>query len=126
MPREFSRARRVGEQIRRELAPVLQRVAKDQSLGFVTLTGVDVSPDLRHAKLFVTALGGRMEHSALIDALNARAGFFRQHIAKGLRLRTVPLLGFAFDESIERGARISELLKHPPDRDGSSDDEAGQ
>ena len=105
-----SRPRRVGEAIRRELAQPLQRIASDLDLGMVTLTAVDVSPDLRNAKLFVTQIGAEVSHEELIAVLNEAGGELRNHLAHNLRLRTVPRLSFQFDESVERGARLSALL----------------
>lgn len=126
MAQEFSRARRVGEQIKRELAPLLQREAREWGLGFVTLTGVDVSPDLKHARLYVTALGGAKSREELVEAISARAGIFRDRIAHGLRLRVVPRLTFAFDESIERGDRIASLLRDVPGTEPQGDPGAGE
>jgi ribosome-binding factor A len=122
-----SRPRRVGEAIRRELAPPLQRIASDFDLGMVTLTSVDVSSDLRNAKLFVTQIGAPVTHADLIGVLSQMAGELRNHLAHNLRLRTVPRLSFHFDESVERGARLSALLdsvatEHAPDDGGTASD----
>ena len=81
-----SRPRRVGEAIRRELAPPLQRIASDFGLGMVTLTSVDVSSDLRNAKLFVTQIGAPVTHADLIGVLSEMAGELRNHLAHNLRL----------------------------------------
>jgi ribosome-binding factor A len=110
MPAEFSRPRRVAEQIKREIAPLLQRFAQDERLGLLTVTAVDVTADLRDARVFVTHLGSGATHAELISRLNADSGRYRRHLAKALRLRATPSLAFLFDESTERSARIAALL----------------
>jgi ribosome-binding factor A len=127
-PNPSSRPRRVGEAIRRDLAQPLQRIASDFGLGMVTLTAVDVSPDLRNAKLYVTQIGADVSHAKLIAILSEMGGELRNHLAHGLRLRTVPRLSFHFDESIERGARLSALIdsvtaEHGPETDDAAADD---
>jgi len=110
MSEEFSRTRRVGEQLKRELAPLVQEIARDTSLGMITITAADVSPDLKQAKVYVTAIGSALETKEIISILNASAGSMRQHLSHIIRLRSVPKLRFLFDESVERGARVSALI----------------
>jgi ribosome-binding factor A len=106
-----SRARRIGDQIQRELAGLIRLELKDPRVGMITLTGVDVSRDYAHAKVFFTLLGS--EHSARETerALEHAAGFLRTHLAHRLRLRVVPHLHFVYDASVERGVRLSKLIE---------------
>ena len=110
MPREFSRTKRVAEQIKRELAPLIQRAANENRLGLLTVTSVDVSADLRNARIYVTHLGGDVDHDGALAALGECKSRLRHHLAVNLRMRVTPSLSFRFDESLERGARISSLL----------------
>lgn len=111
------RADRVGEAIRTEVATFLNEGAKDPRLvGLVTITGVDVTRDLRHARLFVTILGSDAERAATLDALESMKGHLRSRLAKSLRLRVAPELAFRLDESIARAARIESLLAEVRDR----------
>ena len=107
---EFSRTRRVAEQLKRELALLIQRETKDAHMGLVTVSAVEVTPDLRHAKVFVTVLGAETGASSVVRALNDSAGALRHELALRVRLRTMPHLRFEFDDSVERGARLSSLL----------------
>lgn len=107
---EFSRTRRVGEQLKRELAVLVQRETKDAHMGLVTVSAVDVSPDLHHAKVFVTVLGAEEGKESVVRALNDNAAALRHELARHVRLRFMPHLHFEFDESVERGARMSSLL----------------
>jgi ribosome-binding factor A len=110
MPREYGRNRRVADLIQRELAAVIQRELDPSRVGMLTISGVDVSPDLTQARVHFTCIGGRMGHAQLASELNAMAGHFRHHLAGALTMRSVPRLEFRFDESVERGSRVSELI----------------
>ena len=119
------RADRVGEAIREEVARFLNEGAKDPRLvGLVTVTGVEVSRDLRHARVFVTILGSDSERAASIDALESMKGHLRSRLAKTRRLRVAPELGFRLDDSVARAARIESLLAQVREKkagdDGSS------
>lgn len=108
---EGSRSRRVAELIRRELAPVLQGMARDLGAGLLSLTVVDISPDLRQARIGVTRLGGTATDAALLDSLRAQAGEMRTQLAHALDLRTVPRLSFVLDDTLAKDARLAALLK---------------
>lgn len=111
MSKEFSRSLRIGEQIQRELAVLIQQEVKDPRLGMVTISDVKMSPDLSHAKVYVTVLGG--EQSAAGDtlkALNHAAAFLRHELGRRVILRIVPQLHFVYDESQEKGARLVSLI----------------
>lgn len=111
MAKEFSRTRRVGEQMQRELSELIQRELKDPRVGMITITGVEVSRDMSHAKVFVTVLGGG-EHSVeeSLATLGHAAGFLRHELGQRMKLRIIPELHFFYDASIERGAHLSALI----------------
>jgi ribosome-binding factor A len=111
MPREYGRNRRVADLVQRELAGLLQREGAAIAAGLVTIAAAEVSPDLRHAKVFVTWLGREEERAAMLARLNDLAGHYRHHLAKTLCLRTVPHLTFIYDESLERGNRLASLIE---------------
>jgi ribosome-binding factor A len=104
------RTNRVGEQIKKELSQILQRELKDPRIGFVTVTGVEVSGDLSQAKVFISVLGGEEQRADTLKALEKAKGFMRTEIGRRVRLRHTPDLIFKFDESIEYGSRIESLL----------------
>lgn len=116
------RADRVAEAIRVEIATFLGEGAKDPRLvGMITVTGVDVTKDLRHAKVFVSVMGTDVERAATLEALEGMAGHLRSRLARVLSLRVAPSLSFKVDESVARAARIEELLAQV--RDEKTDDE---
>lgn len=109
MPKEFSRARRVAEQIQRELADLLRREVNDSRLQQVTLSGVEVSRDLGHAKVYVTPhMGADVE--ATVSALNRASSFLRRNLASRLLVRSVPQLKFVYDPTLDNATRLSALL----------------
>jgi ribosome-binding factor A len=111
MPHDNRRADRVAEVIREEVARFLNEGAKDPRIvGFVTVTGVDVTPDLRHAKVYVSVMGGEAERASTFAGLSSLAPHLRSRVGRALRLRFAPELEFRHDPSIERAARIETLL----------------
>jgi len=108
MPKEFSRSRRVGEQMQRELAELIRDEVKDPRVGMVTVSGVEVSKDLAHAKVWFTVLGSEPQESAA--GLNRAAGFLRSQLSRRMMLRSVPLLHFQYDDSVVRGNELSSLI----------------
>jgi ribosome-binding factor A len=110
MRKDTGRTRKIGELIQRELAVLIPREVGDPRVAQVTLTAVDVAPDLSHAKVFVTHLGGSEPGQAAVAALNHAAGFLRHHLRERVILRHVPELRFFYDPSIERGDTIERLL----------------
>ncbi|MFQ6057893.1 MAG: 30S ribosome-binding factor RbfA [Anaerolineae bacterium] len=104
------RQERVADLIQEEISDLLQRKVRDPRLEFVTVTAVEVSPDLRHAHVYVTLLGNQEEQQAALVGLQHAAGFLRHELGARLSLRRVPELTFALDKSIERGQRILDLL----------------
>lgn len=115
MAKDYSRTQRIGDQIQRELALLIQREIKDPRLGMVTITGVDVARDLAHAKVYITVMGRTMEdanqHQQSLDILQEAAGFLRMLLGKSLKVRTVPQLHFYYDASVRRGAELSALIE---------------
>jgi ribosome-binding factor A len=109
MPREFSRAQRVGEQIRRELADILARKINDPRLHTVTVSAVEVSPDLSQARIYVTPPAGA-DAKSILAALGRASGFVRRELAHRLRTRGVPQLVFAHDTTLDTLDRLSVIL----------------
>lgn len=110
MPKDHSRPHRVAEQIQRELAELLQLELKDPRVGMVTLTGVEVTPDYAHAKVYFTLLNQGHPLEETLVGLNRAAGFLRSQLAHRMRLRIVPQLHFVFDSSVERGVQLTHLI----------------
>lgn len=104
------RLRRVADQIQRELSGLLRAELKDPRVGMITLTGVEVSPDLAHAKVFFTTLGDTEALARTETGLRRAAGFLRSELGHRLKLRVTPELRFVHDASIERGVRLSRLI----------------
>lgn len=110
MHRDTNRPRRVGALIKRELAQVIEHDLDDPRVGQVTVTAVDVAPDLKSAKVYVSCLQGAGEGGKYVAALNRAAGFLRHCLRERVELRGIPGLRFVYDESAERGRRIEDLL----------------
>jgi len=109
MPREFLRSDRMAEQLRRELAEIIQDEIKDPRVGFLSFTEVRMSRDLSHAVVYCSVLENEQLHES-IEVLNRAAGFIRKSIGRRIRARIVPTLKFVADESIIRGAAMDELI----------------
>ena len=104
------RMRRVNEAVREVVSARLAEGLRDPRIGFVTVTSVDTSPDLHQARVYVSVLGTDEERSATMAGLDSAHGVLQQAVATELRMKHTPTLQFVFDESIDRGMRISELL----------------
>ncbi len=104
------RRARIADQIQRELAELIRLEVRDPRVGMVTLTGVELSRDQSHAKVFFTVLGAPSDAEQAQEGLQRAAGFLRSSLAHRLTTRKVPDLAFAFDESVERGVRLSRLI----------------
>jgi ribosome-binding factor A len=120
MAKEFARSQRVAEQIQRELADLLQFEVKDPRVSMVTITEVEVTGDLAHAKVFFSAAENPPE---LIKGLEKAAGFLRSQLSQRMLMRTVPQLHFVYDASIERGMRLSRLIDDAVAQEKSSPSE---
>ena len=101
--------RRVNEAVRQVLSEALGQL-KDPRIGFVTVTGVETSPDLRHARVFVSVLGGERKRTQTLAGLEAAHAVLQAQIARELRLKRTPQLQFEYDPSVERGVRMSKLI----------------
>ena len=117
------RNERVAEEIRGVLAEAIREV-RDPLVGFVTLTGVDLSPDLKQARVYVSRMGTEADRDAAVSALNHAAAFLRHAVATRARLRYTPALRFVSDATIERGSRVEAIIKefHVADDSSSRDD----
>jgi ribosome-binding factor A len=104
------RMRRVDESMRAVLSDAIAKDLKDPRVGFVTVTGVKTSPDLRHARVYVSVLGDDQTRETSLDGLRSAHGFLQRRVAAELTLRHTPSLTFAYDGSVDRGMRISELI----------------
>jgi ribosome-binding factor A len=105
--------RRVDEAVRAVLSDAIASDLKDPRIGFVTVTGVKTSPDLRHARVYVSVLGSEEERAATLEGLRSAHGFLQRRVASELTLKHTPALVFQYDESVDRGMRTTELLDHP-------------
>jgi ribosome-binding factor A len=103
------RMRRVNESIREVLAASVLEL-KDPRIGFVTVTGVETSPDLRHARVFVSVLGSETKRERSLEGLAAAHGVLQARLARELRLKRTPQLAFEYDPSVERGVRMTQLI----------------
>lgn len=126
MPKDYSRALRVADQIQRELADLIQHEIKDPRVGQVTIISVEVTRDYSHAKVFYTTLASKEEKFLVEKGLEHAKGFLRSSLSHRMKLRITPQLHFIYDESVERGVRLSKLIDdaiaqdkitHPTDSD---------
>jgi ribosome-binding factor A len=104
------RMRRVNGAVREVLSARLAEGLKDPRIGFVTVTAVDTSTDLSHARVYVSVLGGERERAETLAGLESSHGVLQRSLAAELRMKRTPTLHFVYDESIDRGMRITELL----------------
>ena len=114
MPAEYSRTERLSEQIKRDLALLIQRGLKDPRLGMVTVNFCDLSRDLSYADVNVTVMVPDESDEKIVRSLailNEAAPFLRMELGRGLKVRKVPHLRFHYDDSLQRGARINELIQ---------------
>ena len=105
------RQARVGEMIRRDLAEILIKEMRDPRLAMVSITGVDVARDFTIAKVYVSVLGDSQDRSLAMRALRGASGFLRGHLGRMLEIRSVPELKFLYDQGIQRGIEMFEILK---------------
>jgi ribosome-binding factor A len=118
---------KVNEALRETLSQSIGEGLKDPRVGFVTVTGVETSPDLRHAKVFVSVLGGKKEREQTLAGLASSHGYLQERIAAAVRLKRTPQLVFLYDDSVDRGMRMEMLLKRYEDELGPrGGEEAGE
>lgn len=106
----YKRSKRVGDLLREVIADIIMRRLKDPRLGFLTVTGVELTEDLKTASVYVSILKEE-ERESTLQILNAAQGFIRQEVAKEVKLKFIPVFHFVLDTSAEYGARIDRLLK---------------
>jgi len=124
MAKDFTRSDRVAQQMQRELADLIRTELKNPHVGFVTLTGVDVTRDLSHAKIFYTLLQGDPVETQ--RALVRSAGFLRNELSRRIKLFKMPELHFEYDHSVERGVSLDKLIDQAMQQTGPDDGEADQ
>ena len=119
MAKEYSRTQRVADHLQRELAALIQHEVRDPRVGMVSITGVNVSRDLGHAKVYFTVLGcdSSEEASDSTETLNKAAGFLRSELSRDSSMRSVPQLKFYFDSSVGRGRELEDLIQRAAQAD---------
>ena len=117
MSQEFSRTRRIGELLQRELAQLIQKDLKDPRVKLVTVSHVDVASDLRRAKVYVTFLQEEQDIQERLRILNKAAGFLQHGLSRRIELRVIPHLRFVYDDSIKRGRHLSALIDEAVKKD---------
>ena len=110
MHKTTNRPQRIAELLKRELAMLIPQTVRDPHVGLVTLTYADVAPDMSHAKIYFTLIGDAAKVKETERALNHAAGFLRHELRGRVILRSIPQLRFVYDESIERGSRLTNLI----------------
>lgn len=125
MPREFKRAERVAGQLRRELAQVIQKEVRDPEIGFISVSDVEVTRDLAHAKVFITVFESEKAAETL-EALQRKAPWLRHRLSQEMRLRSVPELHFHHDSSVETGQRMDDLIEAALASDRSAPEDEGE
>jgi ribosome-binding factor A len=125
MPREFNRSERVAGQIRRELAQLIQLEVRDPDIGFISVSDVEVTRDLAHAKVFITVFEAEKAAST-IKALKTASRYLRHRLSQEMRIRSVPELHFHHDASVETGQKMDQLINAAlaADRIGSGDSDS--
>jgi len=120
MPKEFSRSRRIGGLIQRELSEIISRESSVSNLGMLTVSAVDVSPDLQQAKVYVTLLGDDSKAEEVVQHLTRQGKHLRHELSQRLNMRGTPRLHFVYDHSVEYGNHLSQLIEsanHPDEED---------
>ncbi|MCE5195043.1 MAG: 30S ribosome-binding factor RbfA [Nitrospiraceae bacterium] len=111
----YKRSQRVGDLIREEIADIIMNKVKDPRIGFITVTGAEITDDLKHAKIFISILKEE-EKKITFDVLNTAKGFIRSELSKRLKMKFIPSISFRIDASIEYGSKIEKLLKDIRDK----------
>jgi ribosome-binding factor A len=115
---------KVNESVREVVSAVIAEGLKDPRVGFVTVTGVETSPDLRHAKVFVSVLGGERERTATLDGLKASHGYLQARVNEALHMKRTPQLTFVYDETTDKAMRIERLLRREAEELGETPPDA--
>lgn len=120
MPKEYSRTQRIADMIQRELSELIRNEMRDPRVSLTSITGVEVSRDLAHAKVYVNFIAPEKEasdHQQAVKVLNGAAGFLRSRLARTVELRTTPALRFIYDATSEQGQKVSALIDYALQRD---------
>ncbi len=128
MAKEFSRSRRVAQQLQQEIARILQRDVKDPRVGMVTVSSIDVSRDLAYAKVYVTFFNIDNDEARIkegIEALESASGYIRSLVGSAMKLRIVPELRFLYDNTLVEGMRMSNLVSEVRSKDKQKQEEFG-
>ncbi len=120
---QYKRSTRVGDQIRKDISEIILHSLKDPGLGFITITEVELTDDLRIAKVYYTVLGDEKSKAESRKGLERARGFIQREIGKRIRLKRTPELIFKYDHSIDRAAKIEQLLKEVQRKPNQRDDE---
>jgi ribosome-binding factor A len=110
MPKSYPRSRRIADQIQRELAPIIRAEIRDPKIGMITVTDVEVSQDGVHAKIFFSLLNPTLPVKEILEILKKNIGYLRSQLARSMNMYTVPKLEFVYDDSVEEGARLSQMI----------------
>jgi len=121
---QYKRKDRVGDQIKKEVSRIIQSELKDPGIGFVTVTDVELSNDLRNAKIFFSVLGDEQKKTDSSQALQRAVSFVQYEIGRKMRLKFTPKIKFIYDHSLEKGAKIERALKELHLRENSSSKES--
>ena len=112
--------------MQRELSELIRLEVKDPRVGMLTITEIEVTLDMDHAKVFFTTLGGKPEHDACLEGLQRASGFLRTQLSQRMQLRQVPKLSFVYDHSVERGVQLSQLIETAVAEDRTRNPEAAE
>src|SRR5262245_12808093 len=115
------RSDRLAHELKNEVSNLIARELRDPRLGFATVTEAKVSPDLSHARIYVSVLGSTEEQRTTLAALNRAAGFLRRALGSRLKLRKTPQLSFTLDQTIERGARMAQIIAQVAREDSAAE-----
>lgn len=126
MPR-YKRTDRINEQLRQEISLLVRDQVRDPRVGLVTITAVETSPELDHAKVYITALGDDEEKDEALQGLRSAAPFIRGQLGRRLHMRRIPELHFAIDRVLQEASRIETLLREvlPPEGEGGEGEDQG-
>lgn len=116
-----ARTHRVGELIKEEISDIIRKELTDPRIGFVTITGVDVTTDLKRADVYITVLGSKKEKQDTLRGLESSSGYLRTLLAKRIKIKHLPELKFHFDPSIEKGMRIEKILRKLHENEANND-----
>ena len=124
-----NRLKRLSALLTETISDIILRQLKDPRVGFITITDVDISPDLRHAKVFVSSFGDDSQRDDAVAALNKASGFIHRQVCSEVTLKRIPILRFFRDDSIERGVRVCDIIRRarendPDEKDSEQADES--